>query len=122
MNATPRKTSADICLPWSSDEHAARLDPEPLLGLARLVGVELGRHQVQADLAAAPRRVFLEQAQQVGLGLDELARDLRAVIRLDEHRPVGGDLLDQVERLARERVQLLRAGVGADAQLVDDAR
>ena len=107
VNATPRKISADSCRACVGGHDPPRLDPEPLLGVARLVRVELGRNQVQADPVPAPGRVFAEQVDQVGLGLDELAGHLGAVVRLDIDRPVLGDLLDQGDRLGRQRVQLL---------------
>ena len=84
--------------------------------------IELGRHEVQADLAAAPGLIFLEQAEHVGLDLDVVLRHLRAVVRLDQHGPVGRDALDQFERLSRQRVQPLGARVRAHAPLLDHDR
>ncbi len=101
-------------------ENTVRLDAESLLGLPRLLGKNLGRHQVQPDLAAALRLVFLEQPQQVGLDLDVLARHLGTDKCLHQHRPVGRDVLGQLERLGRERVQLLPARVAANAKWLDN--
>ena len=83
------------------------LDPEPLLGLSGGVSrTGFGLDQVEPDPVAAERGVFAEQVEQVGPGLDELARDLGAVIRLDVDRSIGlGICGDQLAGLIGERVR-----------------
>ena len=53
VKATPRKISADSSAwPGRRRHDPLGLDAEPLLGVAGRVRVELGRHQVQPDLAS----------------------------------------------------------------------
>ena len=63
---------------------------------------------MSSNLAPAAGLVLLEQAQQVGLGLHEFAGHFGAVIGLDQYRLVVGNLLDQLERFGRKRVQPAR--------------
>ena len=103
VKATPRKISADVCLACVGRE-------APAWARSRTASRPRGPRSSRARSATRlswilpPLRacVFREQAQQVGLGLDVLAGDLRAVVRLDQHRPVVGDLLDQ-RRATRPR-------------------
>ena len=97
-------------------------DAKPLLGLTRGLGVELGRNQVEADLAPAGGLELPEQVQKVGLGLNVFAGHFRTVVGLDQDRSVVGNLLDERERFGRERVHLLRARVDADLPSAGSSR
>ena len=63
LKATPRMISDDRLPRLVGGDHAPGLDAEPLLGVARRGGVELGLDQVEADPVAAPGGVLLQQVR-----------------------------------------------------------
>ena len=115
VNAQTEKHLLDLRPCRADVADRPRDDPERLPRIARGIAERLGVFDEDLDPGPGQGVDLLKHAGEIRPRLDERLRDDRTDERLNEHRAIRGQLVEQSQRLVAEGMQLLRGDVQTPA-------